>query len=710
MEKWKFKPSSTEGYLQMVAAEDFICHGKKIKDGDLGGLVEIGCSKNISENSWIDASSSVSGESFIVGSLIEKSSVKDTYIRGSRVEGVRLSDSSVKASHIAYSGAVFMEIEKRRFTGADIIGCCPLNLKEEAENSGLFLSEVAFLQWGSRFKEGGIALFNRSVGEGEITVDPGGVVFQQAWTFVWPFLAATGRGRFISSCADLEWAYGENGSFTYVEVQDTLNGLTFLFEGTGGEPLKVFCIDTATGIQEDVMSWFEKGAINERKASVYAFGKGLSIFLQGLKNASEDVRRDIEEAETLFDEYVEAAKRGEGEEDAYGKLRSSWTSLYTNLACNHPRVCGSSNILNEAAILGLSAVNQTSSEKFGTFSLISARKTRLEKAEDLSLGKEALKKKYELFPEREFSEEEKALIPEIPSHIKIDSVCLDIADRVKKSFERPPHLRKSNILLEGPKGTGKTELTKTLAGLWGIPRVSLTCSGNMTEDTLIGAVLPNLPEESSEDPFEGAVAYYGSEEGKSSPEFVFCASQLALALERGWLCEIQEPTCINDAAVLIALNSAMEKDGQLQLPSRVIKRHPDAIIVITTNRDYEGCRPLNQALRDRMDWSVAMELPEEEELCDRICAYTGCEDRGFVLQAVRGAAFINEQLLVMGLNNSVSQRGLNNFVADMMDGYDVAECIAGDLLNSITTDPEEMAELITAIENGSGLYGLRYNG
>ena len=61
---------------------------------------------------------------------------------------------------------------------------------------------------------------------------------------------------------------------------------------------------------------------------------------------------------------------------------------------------------------------------------------------------------------------------------------------------------------------------------------------------------------------------------------------------KGYLLEIQEPTVIRDASVLVALNSALEPNGMLNLPTGIIRRHPDCIIVITTNRNYQGNRPI----------------------------------------------------------------------------------------------------------------------
>ena len=57
----------------------------------------------------------------------------------------------------------------------------------------------------------------------------------------------------------------------------------------------------------------------------------------------------------------------------------------------------------------------------------------------------------------------------------------------------------------------------------------------------------------------------------------------------------------------------------LNLPTGIIRRHPDCIIVITTNRNYQGNRPLNESLRDRMQHAEKMDLPALEVMtrtCD----------------------------------------------------------------------------------------------
>ena len=131
--------------------------------------------------------------------------------------------------------------------------------------------------------------------------------------------------------------------------------------------------------------------------------------------------------------------------------------------------------------------------------------------------------------------------------------------------------------------------------------------------------------------------------------------------ENGWLLEIQEPTVIRDAAVLMALNSALEPEGSINLPTRIVRRHPDFIAVITTNRGYNGCLPLNEALRDRVQHSEKMDLPPIEVMMERAMEKTGF--RGVELvnrrnprQAVKGSLHEKEGMIVHRPESTPDQR------------------------------------------------------
>src|SRR5699024_12860385 len=58
----------------------------------------------------------------------------------------------------------------------------------------------------------------------------------------------------------------------------------------------------------------------------------------------------------------------------------------------------------------------------------------------------------------------------------------------------------------------------------------------------------------------------------------------------------------------------------------VIRRHPDAVVVVTTNVSYEGCRGVNQSVLDRMKLTQDIELPAPEIMTQRAMSIIGCED------------------------------------------------------------------------------------
>ena len=80
--------------------------------------------------------------------------------------------------------------------------------------------------------------------------------------------------------------------------------------------------------------------------------------------------------------------------------------------------------------------------------------------------------------------------------------------------------------------------------------------------------------------------------------FRYVETDFLKALKHGYVVEIQEPTTIMQPGVLVGLNSLLEQEGSITLPTgEIIERHPDTVIVVTTNVSYEGCRGLNRATR-----------------------------------------------------------------------------------------------------------------
>jgi len=212
-----------------------------------------------------------------------------------------------------------------------------------------------------------------------------------------------------------------------------------------------------------------------------------------------------------------------------------------------------------------------------------------------------------LSPDRQLTEEEKKLVWKKPLSHKISEQEIRVSNEIKRNWNNT-EMKITNILLEGDAGSGKTEMAKALSANFGLPYTKVTCFADMDKSDIIGAILPVLSGEEQSQIDEKDVSYN------------FYPSEIVRAFENGYLLEIQEPTVIRDAAVLMALNSALEPDGTINLPTRIIKRHPDFIAIITTNRGYNGTRLLNEALRDRIQHVEKMDLPSIKVMIERAIA------------------------------------------------------------------------------------------
>lgn len=90
----------------------------------------------------------------------------------------------------------------------------------------------------------------------------------------------------------------------------------------------------------------------------------------------------------------------------------------------------------------------------------------------------------------------------------------------------------------------------------------------------------------------------GDDNQKTGQTYTYVETDFVRALKYGYCCEIQEPSTIMQPGVLVGLNSLLEQNGSITLPTgEVIKRHPDAVVIVTTNISYEGCRGINRATR-----------------------------------------------------------------------------------------------------------------
>ncbi|EHQ89910.1 AAA family ATPase [Desulfosporosinus youngiae] len=292
-----------------------------------------------------------------------------------------------------------------------------------------------------------------------------------------------------------------------------------------------------------------------------------------------------------------------------------------------------------------------------------------------------MKNQWLLSPARQLTEEEKSLVWQKPvTHIESDAerrICAE----VYRNWTRG-EMKITNILLEGDAGSGKTQLAKALSADFGLPYTKVTCFADMDKSDVLGSILPVLPED---------------ENNTESVIYKYYPSEIVRAYENGWLLEIQEPTVIRDAAVLMSLNSALEPDGSINLPTRIVHRHPDFIAVITTNRGYNGCRPLNEALRDRVQHSEKMDLPSVEVMTKRAASKTGCTDEGLLLTFARVIVLLDQTAKANAIKGVAGMRSYFFWVDAALQGSETVDALYHKVIYKITTDPDEIVILEQAL-------------
>lgn len=371
---------------------------------------------------------------------------------------------------------------------------------------------------------------------------------------------------------------------------------------------------------------------------------------------------------------------------------------------------------------------------FGTFRTF---KPGTRTAAAISIDKEHFSGQY-CFSDRTLSPKEQTLIPILEDWYIIPPEVESICKHIQMTTKSTQPMR--NFLLRGPAGTGKTEAAKAIAAGLGLPYLFYTCSANTEIFDLLGQMLPDT---------EGAItnagedfpslmdiqmdppsAYYKltgqydeaiaenevynkllevialkakQENGKPSGQrFRYVETPLIQAIRNGYCIEIQEPTVIANPGVLVGLNGLLDRCASVVLPTgETIRRHPDTVVIVSTNTNYAGCRDLNQSVISRMHLVIDMEEPDTDTLVSRIVNITGCTDTGTVVEMAKTMLEINEHCRETMINDgSCGVRELISWVQSYMISGHILESANYTVLSSASSDPENRAEIYSTCLEG----------
>jgi len=395
----------------------------------------------------------------------------------------------------------------------------------------------------------------------------------------------------------------------------------------------------------------------------------------------------------------------------------------------------------------------------GSFQILSQNMSGTAKKSSVVIKHADFIGKYPISGSRQLSLAEKKLVPELPVWHILTKDEQYVCEHILKSTGKPTQIR--NIMMRGEAGCGKTSMAMATAAGVGLPYVLYTCSSGTETFDLSGGIMPELIGGGAGDGLDADIAKLQSlggltynniakllqfpdiddieydpassyqlmtgtgkpdatpqecvmimlekamskvqqitkaTEPKDGQSFTYYESNLLLAIENGWVIELQEPTVIAQPGVLTSLNSLLEQSGSISLPNgKTIRRHPDCIIICTTNVDYAGCRNLNQSFLDRFGLVIDVKRPSAEVMADRAMKLTGYDDEYTMMQMVD---------IVNGISDHLHKKGINDGTCGMRSLIDwaLSALITGDpyksahytVISKATTDERERSSLVTS--------------
>jgi len=337
--------------------------------------------------------------------------------------------------------------------------------------------------------------------------------------------------------------------------------------------------------------------------------------------------------------------------------------------------------------------------------------------------------------QRTLTARENAMVPKLPDWYIIPREVVRVCEHAKMTTTTSQPMR--NFLFRGEAGTGKTMGAQAIAAGLNLPYTLMTCSANTEISDLIGQFIPDAEGASSDSCYgdgelpkvsdiimhppsvymaltgeydddkteddvlqklvEVAVSRLAAKEEQSGQKIRYVDTPLVEAIRHGYVCELQEPSCIANPGVLVGLNSLLDNCQEITLPTgERVKRHPDTVIIVTTNSDYAGCRDMNQSIISRMDLIYDVAAPDLATMVKRVMNVTGFTDEQEATKmalVVRDIAERCHQTMIT--DGSCGMRELKSWILSTMITKDPYESALSTIISSASADPENRADLIS---------------
>ena len=156
--------------------------------------------------------------------------------------------------------------------------------------------------------------------------------------------------------------------------------------------------------------------------------------------------------------------------------------------------------------------------------------------------------------------------------------------------------------------------------------------------------------------------------------------------------------CAEGEYLLFSDEDIVYRDGYEKMVIDAFERHPDAVVVVTTNISYEGCRGMNQSVIDRMSLVRDVELPELEVMVQRAMSVTGATDEYQVSQMVQVVNDLAEYCRRNSITDgSYGMRSLIDWIISTEITGDVYLSALYTIISKATADEMDREALISTV-------------
>lgn len=321
-------------------------------------------------------------------------------------------------------------------------------------------------------------------------------------------------------------------------------------------------------------------------------------------------------------------------------------------------------------------------------------------------------------------EESREKIPRLPENYQVSIGAQNILESIVKTPTR-------FFMMTGGAGVGKTTDARIIAQVLGVPYYCFTCGPETDEMTLLASMIPNMRKKAECEPdfpiFEdmmmdpasalaqisgsyekgiesgeafqrilSAAFQKGYEAAKAERDFVLVESEIIRACREPSVIEIQEPSSIEKPGTLTRLNSLFDDGAATSLlDGEIIKRHPDTIVIMTTNLNYIGCQQFNESVLSRMNVIQHRGELSQEQMIIRAIQKTNFQETELLEKMASIVQKIHAHLIREDMQGGVcGYREFENWIWSYMVSGNVVESVRDTVLSKAAFLEEDRKELM----------------